>query len=200
MTHAVLRHVIQRQTRAQPQSDTLEDFAATVREVAARRMMQNSNALELWRAFLRDRLTPGQVMGAVLAQERSHLFSEAARGGAATQLLAERWATTRNPGMRFLQQEQIHGRMRACTRCHVGNLAWQLQPSGSREWLTPNEQLATYAPSATAPQVGAPPAAADGSVAAVRPLLEQLGPRGYRVLPADVTNRPLAPAQLATRG
>ncbi len=190
---------------SQRQFDTVQDFAATVRSVAVERMQRNSRTLETWRDFMREHLSPNQLMAQVLAQEARDLFAYAAQAGPAETAKANQWAFMKNPGARFLAVEQIHGRMRACTGCHVSNLAWQLTPTEGREWLSPTQQLKFASGGQRASRgedvnsrgaLYATPAELLDSMRSIQPFIEELGPRRYRVLPSDVMNRALTPEQL----
>ncbi len=119
-------------------------FISMVHDVAISRVRQNKKSLEVWRLFLDTQLSPAQVMGQTLAMEAQQLGQVAQAGGFRTQDLYAQWANTSNPGFRYLYQEQIHGRARACTGCHIANLAWGLERQNTRDWLTPTQQLTLF--------------------------------------------------------
>ena len=115
--------------------------------------------------------------------------------------------------MRALFEHQIHGEWRACTGCHVSNMAWGLTAQPTRSWLTPTQQLAGvstetgFSPltSSTGAPSGQPPRTASGGPSAARLnimlgrvvlYLQALGPNGYRVLPENEFGQDRSPAEM----
>jgi hypothetical protein len=195
-----------------PLANRLAAFKRLVRDAGKLRLGQSSRALEQWRRFLEDQLTPEQVQGQVHAEEVRSVLATATRGGLAETALADQWLQTRGANTRWVQQQQIEGRYRACSGCHAAVRA-DLMDRGLLEQRgqvpTPLEQLAAVPegprPSlaegdegtqGTAPAPFPRVAQAQLRLAAIRPYLRQLGEDGYRVLPPETLGSTAPPSTL----
>jgi hypothetical protein len=177
-------------------------FQQLVKNAGKLRLAENERVLEQWRQFLQQQLTPAQVQTQVHAEEVRALLDSASRRGGAETALAEQWLQTSGPNQRWVMQQQIEGRYRACTGCHATVQAQTMDRAlaeQGRQPRTPLEQL----PAAGA-DLGPRPAFASGEqlatgqsgafptvaqarerINAIQPYLHALGPEGYHVLPRE---------------
>ena len=193
--------VTSRKAQQRP-SETIGGFRQQIRTVAAQRLAANGQNLQLWRDFLDFELSPEQLMSQTLTMEARQLQVDARKGGSQTRELADQWSYTRNPLSRELLEHNIHGQWRACTGCHVSNQAWALTPQDTRSWQTPIQQMAAVEPGGGS--AGNGPRSASGTsaseldtrLARIAPFLQELGPQGYKVLPANEFGRNRSPVEL----
>jgi hypothetical protein len=123
----------------------LAAFQRLVKNAGKVRLAQNARALEQWRQFLEKQLTPAQVASQVHAEEVRALLQSAGQRGQAELSVADRWLQTRGPNRRWVQQQQIEGRYRACTGCHASVQADVMDRDLAERGValrTPLEQLA----------------------------------------------------------
>ena len=191
----------------------LAAFQQLVKNAGKLRMTENSRALEQWRQFLQQQLTPAQVESQAHAEEVRSLLDRASRLGPAETALLEQWLRTRGPNRRWVLEQQIEGRYRACTGCHAAVQAdvldrGLLEQRG--QLRTPLEQVATgpgqeprpsFAPSEQIAVTGQPGvfprvAEAQARINAIRPFLRQLGREGYQVLPPETLGSTATPSEL----
>ena len=177
-------------------------FQQLVKNAGKLRLAENSRALQAWRVFLQSELTPSQVQTQVHAEEVRSLLDRASRAGLQETALAEQWLQTPGPNTRWVMEQQIEGRYRACTGCHASVQASDmdrrlLAQGGQRH--TPLEQLAggpdtaarpSFAegeqlPTTEHPSLFPGVAEAQRRINAIQPYLRMLGPAGYRVLPPE---------------
>jgi hypothetical protein len=192
--------------------ETPDTFRQHVRTVSAQRLVDNIHNLDQWRTFLDREISPDHLMEQTLAMQARDLRAAAAAGGLQTMALFGLWSNTNNPGLRDIDEHQIHGEWRACTGCHMTSHALALAPQDTRSWQSPNRQLAaldphpspspTARPAASAGRAYGGGGASDGSteidarLARIAPYLQALGPDGYRVLPAGEFARDRTPLEL----
>ncbi len=190
-------------------------FQRLVKNAGKLRLADNSRALDQWSGFLQQQLTPSQVATQVHTEEVRSLLERAYRGGGAEIALAEQWLQTPGPNRRWVLEQQIEGRYRACTGCHAtvqaqaldyglqeqrGHLATPLEqlPSGPdtgpRPSFAEGEQLPPTAHGGLFPRV----AEAQQRINAIQPYLRLLGPAGYRVLPPETLGSTATPVSLLT--
>lgn len=203
-------------------SDRVAKFKRLVKASGQIRMEANRKALADWRTFLEKKLTPAQVERGSYAQEVRDLQVDAVKAGGPALNAYDEAVTSANPIRRFKAAGQVRGRYRACTGCHLENLAQQLEKEhpeliGGREWTPPVTVLKQYAAAEqvnptprpdffrTLPDEGLPkkfeindpryPGAtqASAALAKIQPFLQILGPSYYDVLPGDLlVNHPTA--------
>lgn len=183
-------------------ADRLDVFKQLVKDAGKARMTQNSRMLEQWRQFLTQQLTPAQVAAQVHTEETRALIDSAQRRGGRETALADQWLQTRGPNRRWVMQQQIEGRYRACTGCHATVQASTMDAdlaAAGYQHQTPLEQILEAAGEPPAPrpafaqsqpltgQTAAFPnvAQAQERINAMQPYLQALGPSGYRVLPPE---------------
>jgi hypothetical protein len=187
-------------------------FQRLVKNAGKVRLAQNSRALEQWRQFLEKQISPAQVASQLHAEEVRSLLQTAGQGGQAELALADQWLRNRGPNRRWVQQQQIEGRYRACTGCHAAVQADAMDRDlveRGAPLQTPLEQLATAEASprpdfaegkrvdvAGQPGASAAVGQAQQRVNAIQPYLQQLGPSGYRVLPAETLGSTAPPSAL----
>jgi Domain of unknown function (DUF4157) len=204
--------VVQRQAATQVTTPTSAPAASLASRVAAfqrlvknagkLRLAENMRALEQWRQFLQQQLTPAQVETQVHAEEIRSLLDRAAHNGLPETELAEQWLRTHGANRRWVIEQQIEGRYRACTGCHAAVRADALdwaRAEQSGQARTPLEQLRAGPDQGPRPsfaqgeqvaiteQPGVFPrvAQAQERINAIQPYLRMLGPDGYRVLPPE---------------
>lgn len=200
-------------SRSAPLTSRLVAFQRLVKDAGKLRLAENARALEQWRLFLQQQLTPAQVQTQVHAEEARALLESASRRGLAETSLAEQWLQTSGPNRRWVQQQQIEGRYRACTGCHASvqadTMDRRLAEQGP-QLRTPIEQLAvgsdqgprpTFAQGEQITATGQPGlfpvvAQAQGRINILQPYLRMLGPDGYRVLPAETLGSTSPPSEL----
>ena len=145
---------IQRRTRGAAQhpdaaADVVRRYDAFVDGVyaAARRIVvANIQAVEAWRNYVLNQLTP-QEMGAQVFGTGFGQLEEQAAANNARHLLAP-YSAEANPVRQSLYEHQMAGEWRACTGCHVSNQAWALDARTSdarRPGLTPAQLLTRHA-------------------------------------------------------
>ncbi len=174
-----------------PQTGTVDEravaFKSLVTNVAAQRLTANRGNLTKWSQLIENAIPSGDLAAMGLAQS----------GGTSAYLEMQ---DIHDPMMRELRATQAIGHNRACTGCHLANYAWGTRADraafGGREWLSPNEQRASpfgpgYRPTpggaeARLNELFPDPNATMASMQRVRPILDALGPQGYRVLPASI--------------
>jgi hypothetical protein len=205
--------VLQRQAAgaAAPLAPRLAAFRRLVKNSGKLRLSENGRALEQWRQFLAQRLTPAEVRSQVHAEEVRALLSYASQTGELS--LAEQWLRTQGPNRRWVLQQQIEGRFHACTGCHATVQAEAMDRAraaagfadvaplqrfaggtggGARPSFAEAEHVATNAPAGLYPAVQQ----AEQRVNAARPYLRQLGREGFRVLPEETLGSTAPPAAL----
>lgn len=188
-------------------------FQKLVKNAGKVRMAENTRALDQWRQFLNQQLTPAQVQAQVHAEEARSVLDKAARAGSAETALAEQWLQTPGPNRRWVLEQQIEGQYRACTGCHAtvqaekmdqsllqqrGKLSTPLEQipggpgQGPRPSFAPAEQVAATDQPGMFPKV----AEAQQRINAVQPYLRMLGPAGYKVLPPETLGSTATPTAL----
>jgi hypothetical protein len=191
----------------------LAAFQRLVKNAGKLRMTQNSHALEQWRQFLQEQLTPAQVESQVHAEEVRSLVDRANQLGSAETAVLEQWLGTSGPNRRWVLQQQLEGRYRACTGCHAaiqadiidrglleqrGQLRTPLEQlatgpdQGPRPSFAPGEQTAVIRQPGVYPRV----AEAQARINAIRPYLRELGPERYQVLPPETLGSNAPPSEL----
>ncbi|HWU89534.1 MAG TPA: DUF4157 domain-containing protein [Kofleriaceae bacterium] len=121
-------------------------FLAGVYAAAQRIVSTNIQAVEAWRRYVLNQMSPQQMGGQVFATGFEQLQQQAA-ANRATHLLPA-YAHESNPVRQSLYEHQMNGEWRACTGCHVSNQAWAVdgQMRESRDpGVTPAELLSGYA-------------------------------------------------------
>ncbi|KYF92238.1 hypothetical protein BE20_01620 [Sorangium cellulosum] len=194
-----------------PLASRLAAFQRLVKSAGKLRLAENGRALEQWRQFLEQQLTPAQVQAQVHAEEVRALLDAAGRRGELA--LAEQWLRTRGANRRWVLEQQIDGRYRACTGCHATVQAEAMDRARAErgeQLRAPLEQLAAGADPgprpafaageqvATSEQPRGLPAVAEAQerINTLRPYLRELGPEGYRVLPAETLGSAAPPGEL----
>lgn len=188
-------------------------FKQLIKNAGKVRLEQNSRALEQWRQFLRNELTPRQIQGQVHAEEVRSLVDRAEHAGQAELSVADQWLQTPGANRRWVMEQQIEGRFHACTGCHAAVQADALDRTRAEHGViarTPLQQLSGIDASAarpdstqgeTLPRLTHPgmfPAVTQATdrVNAVQPYLRVLGPGGYHVLPPETLGSTASPSQL----
>ncbi|HEY8147199.1 MAG TPA: DUF4157 domain-containing protein [Kofleriaceae bacterium] len=114
---------------------------------AARRIVTaNIQAVEAWRNYVMNQLSPRQMGGQVYGTAFQQLEGQAAANNA--QFLLPYYAAEPNPIRQQLYEHQMNGQWRACTGCHVSNQAWALDGrmrDAHNPGVTPAELLSGYA-------------------------------------------------------
>jgi hypothetical protein len=114
---------------------------------AARRIVTaNIQAVQAWRNYVMNQLTPHQMGGQVYGTAFQQLEGQAAANNA--QFLLPYYAAEPNPIRQQLYEHQMNGQWRACTGCHVSNQAWALDGrmrDAHDPGVTPAELLSGYA-------------------------------------------------------
>ena len=203
----------------------LEEFKRLVRNAGKARLTNNRVALEQWRQFLKTKLTPGQVQTQILAQETRELQKAAQEGGALAtydQMLRTRNPAMRE--VQENQIRGRYRACTGCHAIVRAQNWGQLQRHLGPEWKTLFERLETAArqesispmarPQFAQSESGKEPANAPQraktindptlpTATAVSPALQeipfylqQLGPKGYQVLPAHVVSSTASASQL----
>jgi hypothetical protein len=192
-------------------------FKQLVKNAGKLRMEGNRRALQQWRTFLQQKLTPQQFQAQAVAEDMRSLTVMAQKKGDLSWL--DQYAQTRNPVMREYQYGVITGTQ--CPSCHAVLRAEAYEKSTpdwaktGPAWTPPSDRLAqiaqaealnpmprpTFAKEGVLPapvNPGMYPAAASmqQSLQTIRPYLEQLGPNGYKVLPAALMEGTLSANQL----
>ena len=205
----------------QPLPRRLEAFKRLVRNAGQVRLENNRQALQSWDEFLQTKLTPAAVRRQVYAEEVRRLAETAEAGGTLFKL--EEWLQDDRPNSRWVHEQQIKGRFRACTGCHAAVRAsamdQALEESGRifrspaeslglaefQESMTPAPRPNLGAQRGTVPAIplGDPmevlyPAttAAMDQLAGMEPYLKMLGPDGYDVLPWEFLGSAASPYEL----
>ena len=173
-------------------------FKQAVLQTAVVRLTLNQQNLERWRAYLNSKLTPLQVQQESLGTTAADLEKTAAQTHASSTF--NEWAGDPSARRRWVLEQQIQGRYRACTGCHLIVRADELDkidPMGGDAALTPAQRLGAMAGigAASVPQSpaqraerrlsGMNAAIVHRAVLALRPTFEPLGPNGYKVIPED---------------
>ncbi len=196
------------QATAKTESAPLEHFKRLVRNAGKVRLEANRFALEEWRTFLQQKLTPQQVRAQAQAQETLEVMGPAVHGGAMEMATLERWLQASGPNQRWVLKQQIEGRYRACTGCHAMVRAQDMDRMLEERfgpYQTPLQQEREASRNAPAPvpdfakkEAGVPqwaqvspsafPAVSEAlaNLEAIRPFFQVLGSKGYRVLPDEV--------------
>ncbi len=114
---------------------------------AARRIVTaNIQAVEAWRNYVLNQLTPRQMGAQVYGTGFEQVQQQAAANNA--QFLLPYYAAEPNPIRQQLYEHQMAGQWRACTGCHVSNQAWALDGrmrDAHNPGVTPAELLSGYA-------------------------------------------------------
>ncbi|MEN1783513.1 MAG: DUF4157 domain-containing protein [Bacteroidota bacterium] len=193
---------------------SLAEFKEMVKDAGIARLHANRAALLAWREFLEDQLSPGQLRRQLHAEQELDLMETAIADGEIA--LYERRARTRNPAMRYVQQQQIEGRYRACTGCHatVQAESWgRQQTQVGPAWRTVVEQMEAHVGDESLDPTPRPEFLQGGGSRAVSeegreqidrypsttrianaidtigPYLQQLGPAGYEILSSSLLSR-----------
>ena len=204
-----------------PLAARLADFKQLVKAAGQARMKNNRSALADWRTFLQSQLNPEQVEHIAYAQNVRDLQLKAVQQGGMALGAYDEAVSSANPIRRFKAEGQVEGRYRACTGCHLENLAQQYEKEtgfkNPRDWTPPVDVLRQYAAQeqqqpAPRPQFAKPlkgeglpkeaeihnpqlpgASSASASLARIQPFLQILGPGFYDVLPGDLlVNHPQA--------
>ena len=137
------------QLHPQASPDVLRRYDAFINGIyaAARRIVTaNIQAVEAWRNYIFNQLTPNQMGGQVYGTAFQELEGQAAANNA--QWMLPYYAAEPNPIRQQLYEHQMNGQWRACTGCHVSNQAWALdgrmRAEGNRG-ITPAELLSMHA-------------------------------------------------------
>ncbi|HEU5056517.1 MAG TPA: DUF4157 domain-containing protein [Kofleriaceae bacterium] len=114
---------------------------------AARRIvLANVQAVQAWRNYVLNQLSPRQMGGQVYGTAFQQIEGQAAANNA--EFLLPYYAAEPNPIRQQLYEHQMAGEWRACTGCHVSNQAWALdgrmRAAGVRG-VTPAELLSSHA-------------------------------------------------------
>jgi hypothetical protein len=184
-----------------------EAFKRLVRNAAKARLTANHASLEKWRAFLRTKITPGQLHDQAMAEEMRRLALVAQQRGNLYQF--EEYGKTRNPVMREYKEGVMTGTI--CPSCH-GILRAEAFEKGLGEtektgplWTAPADRLRQIEARETANPTARPDFSTQdkpvkewaavqksehptvrgmaSSIDRIRPFLAPLGPKGYQVLP-----------------
>jgi len=161
--------------------ERVDRFKSLVRTTAIHRLMVNQQNLAQWKELIERVIPAGDLSALGLLQS----------GGAGTYLELQ---GIRDPGYRELRANQVMGRFRACTGCHLDNRLWgtraEREALGGSKWRSPTEQRGL--PGGYRPKPGGAeervhqlfpnPTLALEAILRVRPILAALGPEGYRVL------------------
>jgi hypothetical protein len=210
--HASAAPIVQR-APAEPLETRLAAFQRLVKEAGKLKLAGNSRALEEWRKFLQQQLTPEQLQAQVHAEEVRSLLARAGQAGLAETALAEQWLQTPGPNRRWVIEQQIGGHLQACSGCHAAVQAESMDRALLEQrgrLLTPLEQLpggpfeGPQPPFAEAepiaptgqPEVFPRVAEAQQRVNAIQPYLRMLGPERYRVLPPETLGSTASPGAL----
>ena len=106
----------------------------------------NVQAVEAWRSYVLDQLAPREMAGQVYGTAFLELEQQAVANHAMD--LLPQYAAEPNPIRQQLLENQMAGRWRNCTACHVSNQAWA-EDSRMRErgiqGVTPAELLGGFA-------------------------------------------------------
>ncbi len=134
-----------------PLADRVAAFKRLVKAAGQARMAGNRSALADWRQFLEQQLQPKQVERIAYSQDVRDLQVRAVHEGGRALDAYDEAVTSKNPLRRFKAQGQVRGQYRACTGCHLENLAVQLERETpkflqtGREWEAPVDILKDYA-------------------------------------------------------
>lgn len=200
-----------------------EAFKRLVRNAGKARMASNRQALELWKNFLKQKLTPSQVANQTRTEEMRRLIVAAEHKGTVSVL--DEYGHTKNPAMREYQRGLITGER--CPSCHAILQAESYEKSANlieksgQDWIAPTDQLNAIAqsekinPSARPnflPKQQQNPALPESaiinnpmyptassisqSVQKIQPFMQPLGPEGYQVLPKAVMESKAEPSAL----
>jgi hypothetical protein len=165
--------------------ERVDRFKSLVKITAIHRLMANQQNLAQWKDLVGRVIPAGDLSALGLVQS----------GGAAPYLELQ---GIHDPLVREVRANQVIGRFRACTGCHLENYVWgtrqEREALGGREWLTPAEQRRLpggYRPTpggteARVHQLFPNPELAQQAMARARPVLAALGPDGYKVLPGAI--------------
>ncbi|MCX9012822.1 MAG: DUF4157 domain-containing protein, partial [Candidatus Methanoperedens sp.] len=113
-------------------------FKRLVLSTASKRLASNRENLAGWATLVREVMSPLEIEAQVLATEAKDLYS------LNQPWLYDQWAREKNPAMRYVYEQQMQGRWRACTGCHA---TMQAQDWGARQlqigpaWTPPSERL-----------------------------------------------------------
>jgi len=214
------------QPTVQQAPTTLEAFKRLVKNAGKVRLAINKQALEQWKGFIQNQLTPTQVQAQARAVEARDILIQGEHSDVSGQFLADQALRTRGPNTRWVLRQQMAGRFRACTGCHALVRAREydllLEKQRGAPLPTPLEQLraAEHVSTTTvAPQPSfAPGAAEQGRIAdwaqiahnpmlpataetaqrinTIQPTIGALGEQGYQVLPPEVLGSNAAPQVL----
>jgi len=185
-------------SRDQSVSARLSRFKQGVLIAAKNRLTENQENLEQWRNLIDSQFSAPELQRQVLAQSATDLDRAATvhHGQPAFQA----WAGTRNPYMRWVYEQQVRGRYRACTGCHAMNEAIALgmkERHSGPAWTAPSVRLAReagmlppgasfYDPTGFARLSGADAQIVRLAVSRIRPIIAPLGESGYKIIPDDV--------------
>lgn len=121
-------------------------FLAGVYAAAQRIVSTNIQAVEAWRNYVLNQMTPWQMGGQVFATGFEQIQQQAVANHA-EHLLAP-YAHEPNPIRQSLYEHQMSGQWRACTGCHVSNQAWEMDGrmrDAGDPGTTPAELLSRHA-------------------------------------------------------
>lgn len=198
-------------------------FKRLVRKAGKARMTNNSNALEQWKIFLKQVLTPKQVKNQVVAEDLSNLTFTAIHKGTVDYL--DQYGRERNPAMREYQRGLIS--KERCPSCHaiMGAEAYEKSLSDfekqGEDWIAPSKRIASIASEEQQflsprpnlltnkqndlstqkwTKINTPlyptATAMSQSLQIIRPYLNPLGPMGYKVLPQSVMESKIPESEL----
>jgi uncharacterized protein DUF4157 len=122
--------------------ERVSQFESLVLTTAQDRLTQNQANLRLWRELLDREFTDLELQRQALATAAQSMFLTSVEHSA-TQVFNE-WSRTENPYMRYVQEQQMQGRWRACTGCHESvrarNLGFE-EPHWGPAWQSPAARM-----------------------------------------------------------
>lgn len=160
-------------------------FKSLVKTTAVHRLMGNQTNLAQWVNLINTAIPSSDLAALGLVQ-----------GGGSRAYLEMQ--VIEDPMVREIRANQVMGRFRACTGCHLENQAWGTRQErsalGGPEWRSPVDQRAAfgdYRPpaggsEARVNQLFPSPEATQAAMGRVKPILAALGPEGYKVLPGSI--------------
>jgi hypothetical protein len=160
-------------------------FKSLVKTTAIHRLMGNQTNLAQWVTLLNTVVSASDLATVGMAQ-----------GGGSRPFFEMQ--VIEDPMVREIRANQVVGRFRACTGCHLENQVWGTRQErarlGGQDWQSPNTQRGL--PGGYQPMAGSAearvnemfpsPAMTQTDLKRLSSMLDALGPKGYQVLPGDI--------------
>jgi len=124
----------------------LSAFKQRVLNTAVKRLEENKKNLDLWKNVITEQLSSAEVRRQAYAQTPRDLFITAMQHQSVRAF--NEWSSERNPYVRWVREQQAHGRYQACTGCHAEVQARAMafeEPNIGPAWQAPYVTLGRMA-------------------------------------------------------